>query len=385
MRDPGTRPVGKGSGKSSWFRRFFPQRLLRWFGAAAVGGMVVVAGALATAWSGVVNVSAHDPHPPTVSWFLNFAKENSIRHHAKGPPEPPPVDREVLMVRGAAHFDTSCAQCHSGPDEPRDPRVLSMRPQPPLLKEIVPKKSPAELFWIVQNGIKSTGMAGWPAPDREDEIAAVETFIEALPDMDKATYVDLARGPETTAEVPRGAPQALAPCLRCHGADGLGRGIGAFSVLGIQNAQYLRHALEAFAAGDRNSGIMRHFAVGLGQEQMDRLAQWYADGPEPERQASSQSAEVIARGREIAEKGARQGGAPPCAGCHDVLDDPDKQLYPRLRGQYAAYTATQLAAWKHRGRGFVDEGDKSMVLVAHDLTRQDIVAVSAYYAAAGVE
>lgn len=45
-------------------------------------------------------------------------------------------------------------------------------------------------------------------------------------------------------------------CASCHGADGLGREVAAFPKLAGQRADYPAASLEAFALGERHSGIM---------------------------------------------------------------------------------------------------------------------------------
>ena len=67
------------------------------------------------------------------------------------------------------------------------------------------------------------------------------------------------------------APRAIsASCARCHGANCLGRGLGAFSKLAGQNPDYLDLSLQAYAL------VMRQVAVDLTAEQMRDAALYYA-------------------------------------------------------------------------------------------------------------
>ena len=108
-----------------------------------------------------------------------------------------------------------------------------MAPSPPRLEEKAAEWSDEDLFWIVKNGIKYSGMPAWPAQDRDDEVWAQVAFLRALPDMTRAEYADLAlgggladdgleAGGETTAALDGIFETALADCARCHGRDGLG-------------------------------------------------------------------------------------------------------------------------------------------------------------------
>ena len=53
-----------------------------------------------------------------------------------------------------------------------------MLPVPPDLGAAVPTWQPNELFWIVKNGLKYTGMPGWAAQGRDDEVWAVVAFLQ---------------------------------------------------------------------------------------------------------------------------------------------------------------------------------------------------------------
>ena len=53
---------------------------------------------------------------------------------------------------------------------------------------------PNDLFWIVRNGFKYTGMPSWVAIEREDEIWAVVAFLTQIQKLDAKAYRDLALG-----------------------------------------------------------------------------------------------------------------------------------------------------------------------------------------------
>ena len=63
-----------------------------------------------------------------------------------------------------------------------------MLPSPPDLTTSMRPWKDEELFWIVQHGIKYTGMPGWVALEREDEIWAVVAFLKQIPTIDAESY-----------------------------------------------------------------------------------------------------------------------------------------------------------------------------------------------------
>src|SRR3546814_8434054 len=134
------------------------------------------------AWAGLYNVGASSGHWPVTRWFLHFALTNSIETHAIGI-EPPPLDKPSLFHKGLRHYDGACAPCHGTPEKPRNPVAGHMLPLPPYLPATLGAWDAAELFWIVKNGLKSTGMPTWIARDRTEEVWAVVAFLRRLPGL----------------------------------------------------------------------------------------------------------------------------------------------------------------------------------------------------------
>ncbi|TAN44459.1 MAG: cytochrome c [Rhodospirillales bacterium] len=77
------------------------------------------------------------------------------------------VDR-ASVTAGSEHYCAHCAACHGAPPgvEP-DVIARGMYQAPPDLHHAVEHRSQTELFWIVKNGIKMSGMSAWA--DHSDE------------------------------------------------------------------------------------------------------------------------------------------------------------------------------------------------------------------------
>jgi cytochrome c553 len=318
-------------------------------------------------WSGLYSVAASRGHWAIMEWMLTFAMRSSVRTHAIAI-EVPPLDRADLVALGAAHFHSGCAHCHGAPGVPIGLIPRGMLPPPPdLAKQMRPWRD-RELFWIVQNGIKYTGMPAWAAPQRGDEVWALVAFLRRLPALDERGYRALALG-ETTAA-------AAGDCARCHGAERNAPPSALVPVLHGQPVAFLAAALEAYAGGRRASGIMQPLAFDLAQDERARIAGYYAAlQPLPPRSGIADAA-VITRGRQIAEAGDPGAGIPPCAPCHgpDAL-----KIYPRLAGQNVPYMVNRLRRWKD---GFAPgtETETIMAPIARALSARQIDDVAAYYA-----
>lgn len=272
--------------------------VLTWKTAAGLAGLSV-AGALLVGWSGLISIAASSGHFAVTKWYLGWTLENAVEKQAMlvSKPEGLNLGDPTLVRRSAGHYETGCAPCHGAPGVPQSPVVEGMSPSPPRLEEAVGEWSDEELFWIVKNGIKYSGMPAWPALERDDEVWAQVAFLRALPGMTRADYAELALGGgladndlepdgETPAAFDGAVENALADCARCHGRDGLGGGEGtaedAFPIIAGQPAPYLYAALRAFALGRRDSGFMEPPANRYAPEVLEELARHYANQPLPD-------------------------------------------------------------------------------------------------------
>jgi cytochrome c553 len=375
----------------SWSERLPLNRWLTYgaalLGIAAVGGFLVAA-------SGIIPIKASSGHWAITRWFLSFSMHRSVATHTIGM-EVPPLDTPQLVLKGAGHYETGCRPCHGSPSL-HSPRIPGeMTPEPPYLPPEIPKWEPEELFYIVKHGIKFTGMPAWPARHRDDEVWAVVAFLRALPDLEVQEYQRLAQGEAATASETApiqdlGTPQEVPPavtqsCIRCHGREGYGRGTGAFPRLAGQQPTYLHTTLEAFARGERHSGIMEPIAAGLSEEDMRAIARYYGRQAgmstrpaHPSTTAHPNASQSIARGRTIANEGIPRRRVPSCVDCHGPSPTRRNPAYPLLAGQYADYLVLQLELFKEDHRGGSAYA-RLMDPAVHRLTPQQMRDVALYY------
>jgi cytochrome c553 len=139
---------------------------------------------------------------------------------------------------------------------------------------------------------------------------------------------------------------------------------------------FLLAALEAYAKGNRRSGIMQPLAADLDPQDMRPLADYYAKLPPPKPRRTALADIASDRGRMLATEGDPASGIPACNGCHrhDSL-----AIYPRLAGQNAAYMMGQLRLWQ-AGHRTGSAGGALMAPIARRLSEADVQAVSAYFA-----
>jgi cytochrome c1 len=124
-------------------------------GALALGGMTIAAVIVV---SGAVPIKASSGHWRITAAFLDFAKTRSVATYSWGVTAAPALDDEVLVVRGAAHYEGACLPCHGGPGGSAAAVMAAMTPPPSDLIGRSTRWTPEELFSIVKDGIKLTGM-----------------------------------------------------------------------------------------------------------------------------------------------------------------------------------------------------------------------------------
>ena len=357
-----------------------------WLTAGALASALLALTAL-TVISGVVPIKASSGHWRITEWLLDFAKTRSVATHSWGI-ETPPLDDDALVVRGAGHYEGVCLPCHGGPGSPALLAVRAMTPAPPELTDRIARWAPEELFTIVKHGIKFTAMPAWPVQQRDDEVWSMVAFLRRLPQLDPVEYRSLAFGATTAAAVspqPAGPDDVALPpavrdvCWRCHGADGTGRGRGAFPSLSGQRSDYLANSLRAFRDGSRFSALMGEVAAKLDDDAIRDVAEYYERLP-PRGPEASNDIPARERGRAIAVKGIPERDIPACVECHGPTAFPKNRAYPQLTAQHADYLSWQLSLLQQRRRGGTPNVDLMHVFVSR-LREPEIDAVTAFYAA----
>lgn len=245
-----------------------------------VGSIIAAVFAAAFIWAGIFDVAATSKHSGPVALTLHYAMERSVVFHAPHR-EPPDLDNENMIRRGASHYASGCAPCHGAPGELASPIAQQMTPTPPGLYSVGRDFTPSQIFWIVKHGVKMTAMPAWPAQQRDDEIWAMVAFLKHLPEFNTERYAK-ASGWHGEADFLRdarpvapGAAFDPGPCARCHGANGNGRGGLSPKIAGMNEARIVE-ALQGYRDGSKASGFMQPVAAALSDEQMKLAGRYYA-------------------------------------------------------------------------------------------------------------
>jgi len=150
---------------------------------------ILFAGVAVYIWLGWFNVAATRPHWKITHWFLGEVRERSISAHSRGIIIPPLEDSKLFDI-GFENYHTMCRLCHGASGYSRTEIAKGLYPLPPDLtkEELVKRQNDAELYWVIKNGIKMTGMPAFGPTHSEDELLGIVAFLKKLPNLKPEEY-----------------------------------------------------------------------------------------------------------------------------------------------------------------------------------------------------
>lgn len=153
----------------------------------AVALVIVVAAAIASMYFGAYNVAANAPDPAIVDWYLSNTMIHSVVSRASSVQTPGQFTDQQTRA-GFAIYDKTCVHCHGAPG--RDPAEIAkgLNPEAPDLSDVAADMTTGQMFWIIKNGIKMSGMASYGKVHSDDEIWNIVAFVHRLPEMTPEEY-----------------------------------------------------------------------------------------------------------------------------------------------------------------------------------------------------
>jgi cytochrome c553 len=160
-------------------------------------------------------------------------------------------------------------------------------------------------------------------------------------------------------------------CFVCHGAEGESSS-EVFPRLAGQHWEYTAKQLENFKSGKRKSTAMADMVAKLTPDEMVALGKFFEKQAVPVEPAKDQN--LAAVGKYIYHNGNKFSGLAACASCHGP-DAKGSTSLPRLAGQYADYTSTQLQQFNKRER---TNDNAVMHAIVSKMTTLEMAAVAEY-------
>jgi mono/diheme cytochrome c family protein len=150
--------------------------------------IVVALGVAVYFVGGFYNVAASQDDSDIVNWALEHVRDASVARHATELPSASLNDPSLLQAGAKAFSERGCVHCHGGPGVEWSKFSEGLNPGPPDLKDVV-DDPPQDIFWVIKNGIKMTGMPSFGKIEMPDqEIWSIVAFVKKLPTISEADY-----------------------------------------------------------------------------------------------------------------------------------------------------------------------------------------------------
>ncbi len=286
------------------------------------------------------------PGTPTQSATVKLSPGDDLR-----PLNATPQD----VAEGKRLADSSCARCHGANGVSTTKGVPHLAGQRPAAMYL-------DLRAYLSGARSDKAMDGTIKFLSDDALVKVAAYYASLDPAQPSA----ANGAKVVAKPDpvQAGKTAAAGCAGCHGETGVSKTPGMPSLVGL-DPKYFVAAMNAYKGGQRKHDMMKSFAAGIRDADLNNIALYYA-------LQKTARAQTPAPGDEAAGKVA----ASACAGCHGDQGVSGNPTTPSLAGQDAQYFAAAIKAYKDGSRR--DATMKAPVASLNDRTIRDMAA---YYAA----
>jgi mono/diheme cytochrome c family protein len=166
---------------------------------------IVVAGIAGAAAFGWVTIrrgfSARDNPSAMEAYVAKTARKLSIPASEREAKNPFAPTTEVLR-EARAHFADHCAICHGNDGSGKTEIGQNLYPKAPDMRQSETQSlTDGQLYYIIHNGIRLTGMPAWGGPDKDNDSWRLVLFIRHLPQMNTQEMKEMEQfNPKSPAE-----------------------------------------------------------------------------------------------------------------------------------------------------------------------------------------
>jgi mono/diheme cytochrome c family protein len=175
-------------------------------GSAVFAALIVVLLLVAAGLAYVVStgLSARGQPGALETRLARAARRLAIPRGLKQLSNPVPASAEVI-ADGLNHFADHCASCHANDGSGNTEMGQGLFPKAPDMRQPTTQQlTDGELFYIIENGVRFTGMPAWSTGTPEGERASwhLVHFIRALPTLTPGQIEQMeARNPRPPEEI----------------------------------------------------------------------------------------------------------------------------------------------------------------------------------------
>ena len=165
----------------------------------------VVAGAAAFGWVTIRRgFSARDNPSAMETYVAKTARRLSVPASERNTKNPFTATPELLS-EARAHFADHCATCHGNDGSGKTQIGQNLYPKAPDMRlPATQKLTDGEIYYVIHNGIRLTGMPAWGTEVKDDDSWKLVLFIRHLPKLTPEDEREMERlnpkGPEEQQE-----------------------------------------------------------------------------------------------------------------------------------------------------------------------------------------
>ena len=148
-------------------------------------------------------VSTRDEPTRAEALIARALRRLAIPRRASGLKNPLPAS-EGAVAAGRVHFADHCASCHGNDGKGQTGMGRNLYPRAPdMTLAATQSLSDGEIYWIIENGVRLTGMPAWgKGGDQDKETWALVSFIRHLPHATEEEIREMKRlNPKSAAEL----------------------------------------------------------------------------------------------------------------------------------------------------------------------------------------
>ena len=156
---------------------------MRFLAGVVFGVLALAVAGAAFVFTGWFDVAASVPPGAFEKRFAGIARDRSVARRA--PHATNPLGKDPAAIRdGGEHFKEMCVTCHGAPGVDASEIGDGLNPPAPdLTLTRIQARPDGELFWIVQTGIRMSGMPAFGPTHKDREIWAIVAFLRHLPSL----------------------------------------------------------------------------------------------------------------------------------------------------------------------------------------------------------
>jgi len=151
---------------------------------------VGIAGAAAFGWETIRRGFSARDNPSALEAYLAKTARNLSIPASKRDAKNPFVPTAEVLSEARAHFADHCAICHGNDGAGKTQIGQNLYPKAPDMR--LPETqnlTDAEVYYVIHNGIRLTGMPAWGSEEKDDDSWKLVLFIRHLPQLTLPRYI----------------------------------------------------------------------------------------------------------------------------------------------------------------------------------------------------